>query len=164
MEHQHHSSHHYRAGAGTTALGVIGTVLGGAAVLGEGGFLGLGRRGRDGYGHGGCGDGHYGGGNEYINRFELAQSEKIARLEAEKYALISEKYTDNKVAALQMEICCLKAKEERLEQNLHDYKVYNNEEVRELEHRLNAVTKEVIPASVICPTVLLAPAPGTPAA
>jgi hypothetical protein len=76
------------AGKGTTALGIIGTVLGGAALLGEGV---LGRRGLV----GGYEGGHRGGCGEYghkshmldkcsclVDKFELAQSEKIARLEA----------------------------------------------------------------------------------
>jgi hypothetical protein len=93
------------AGKGTTALGIVGTVLGGAALLGEGVLGGRGLFGRDGkrdgYGYEGYGRGEYGPRGHMldkcsclVDKFELAQSEKIARLEsivekerAEKFAI-----------------------------------------------------------------------------
>ena len=65
------------AGKGTTALGVVGTVLGSigtAGVLGGGNLLG-------GFGmNNNCC--HMGGENTPVNRFELAQEQRIGALEA----------------------------------------------------------------------------------
>lgn len=77
---------HNVAGAGTTALGIIGTSLGGLAVagmMGGGGGNGCGC----GSGGGGLLGNLFGGGNCsdgccHVNRFELRQSEAIGALEA----------------------------------------------------------------------------------
>lgn len=80
----------YTAGRGTTALGIIGTALGGLAVAGNG-MLGnvLGTPVNNGYMHG-CHEDHV------INRYEAEQQATIARLETEKKMLESTIFTDGK--------------------------------------------------------------------
>jgi len=66
-------------------------------------------RGYDGRGYGRDGD------CCYVNKFELAQSEKLACKDAEIAELKAEKYTDNKVECLEKEICELRSKLGKLE-------------------------------------------------
>jgi len=104
--------HEKRAGKGTTALGIVGTVLGGAALLGEGvlggrGLFGGRRHGYDDYGY----DGHHGH-RDYmldkcsclVDKYELGQAEKISALEsrleeqrAEKYAIERDECLEGKI-------------------------------------------------------------------
>lgn len=66
----------YQAGRGTTALGIVGTVLGSigtAGVLGNGNLLGMNANTN-------CGCMH--GENTPVNRYELAQEQRIGALEA----------------------------------------------------------------------------------
>lgn len=84
----------YTAGRGTTAMSILGTALGGLAVVG-GGLLGA---------NGGlpnpraavaaeegCSENHF------VNRYEAAQAAKIAELETEVKLRDSNTYTDNKM-------------------------------------------------------------------
>ena len=83
------------AGAGTTALGIIGTVLGGYAVANQ---------------MNGCGNGLFGGilGNnrngcgcdQYATRFDLCQSERIGALESTIATLSADRNTDAKLLSL----------------------------------------------------------------
>ena len=80
------------AGAGTTALGIIGTVLGGYAVAnqmnggcGNGGIFGL-----FGNGNGGC----------VATKYDIAQSERIGALESTIATLLADKNTDAKLLSL----------------------------------------------------------------
>lgn len=81
----------YTAGRGTTALGIIGTVLGGTALAGgngNGGLLGnlLG---------GGCGN--CCGDNMAVNRYELNMQNQLAAKDAHIGLLESNIYTDKKI-------------------------------------------------------------------
>ena len=67
----------YTAGRGTTALGIIGTTLGGLAVAG-GSLLNAARTTTN--GGGGC-DGCGCSENHVVNRYEAAQAARIAELE-----------------------------------------------------------------------------------
>lgn len=75
------------AAGGTTALGIIGTVLGGYAVanqMGNGNLLG----------------GVFGGGNMNATKYDLAQAERIGALESTIAALTADKNTDAKMLDL----------------------------------------------------------------
>lgn len=83
----------YTAGRGTTALGIIGTALGGLAVAGNGLLGGLnmgGTRNVNVNGECGCSENHL------INRYEAAQSARIAELETEVKLRDANTYTDQK--------------------------------------------------------------------
>jgi hypothetical protein len=139
------------AGAGL-GLGIAGTALG-LGLLGGWGPFGRGQ----GYGHDGGhhGGGHHGGRGDCVDRFELSQSEKIARLESEKAMLEAARYADSRFA----EQCCRISKIEtniaRSEQAGLDAIYAVRQEFREVNARLNAITKEIVPASAICPPVQL---------
>lgn len=83
----------YTAGRGTTALGIIGTALGGLAVAGNGLLGGLnmgGTRNVNVNGEDGCSENHL------VNRYEAAQSARIAELETEVKLRDANTYTDQK--------------------------------------------------------------------
>ena len=118
--------------------------------------------------------------NTCVNRFELAQNLEIARLQAKEYSDTSdlklfEDYT-NRLAAekervngrfetifkelvdsrerQQAEICRLD-KEAALNKQATDFGFISvNQEFARINNRLNDITKEVIPLSVICPQPL----------
>lgn len=130
------------AGRGTTALGIIGTVLGSLGVAGNGGVGGLFN------GGGTCHE------NTPVNRYEAQQSAKIAELETEvklrdaNYFTMSEvgkfrDYVDSKFAAVQAELC--------------EQKVYNATNIATVNcisnqvAQLMSLTKLVIPNASICP-------------
>lgn len=97
----------YQAGRGTTALSIVGTVLGSigtAGVLGNGNLLGMGGNACQ-----PCGD------NMPVNRYELAQEQRIGALEAsaaqkDAYIYTTDKlndfrnYVDNKFACVNNEL------------------------------------------------------------
>lgn len=81
----------YTAGRGTTALGIIGTALGGLAVAGNGLLGGLNMGGtRNVNGEGCCSENHL------VNRYEAAQAARIAELETEKKLRDANIYSDQK--------------------------------------------------------------------
>lgn len=83
----------YTAGRGTTALGIIGTALGGLAVAGNGLLGGLnmgGTRNVNVNGEDSCSENHL------VNRYEAAQSARIAQLETEVKLRDANTYTDQK--------------------------------------------------------------------
>lgn len=182
-------------GVGSAALttGIIGTALGvinGGLLGGHGGIFGGHGRG---YGDGGHGDncGHH---ERCVDRFELLQSEKIACLEAanaKETAILSsniaklesEKYTNNKIAALndRLEtkidnlagavekridgvVAYTNAKFEQVEKCIGNQNVINAKlegflscqegQIHTLTHRLNKITKEVVPLSALCPEAM----------
>ena len=133
----------YVAGKGTTALGVIGTALGGLAVTGNGlgGLLG---------GNTACMHGD----NAPINRYEATQSARIAELETEvklrdaNFYALSEvgklrDYMDNRFTAVEHELC--------------DQKVYNATNTATIGcisgqvATLMSLTKVVVPNTSVCP-------------
>ena len=77
------------AGGGTTALGIIGTVLGGYAVANQ--MSGTGGNGLFGL---------FGGGNANATKYDLAQAERIGALESTIAALTADKNTDAKMLEL----------------------------------------------------------------
>ena len=81
----------YTAGMGTTALGIIGTALGGLAVAGNGLLGGLNMGGtRNINCENGCSENHL------VNRYEAAQAARIAELETEVKLRDANTYTDQK--------------------------------------------------------------------
>lgn len=146
----------YVAGRGTTALGIIGTVLGSLGVAGNGGG-GL-------FNLGGGAVCHE---NMPINRYEAQQSARIAELETEvklrdanTYTLSEmakfRDYVDGKFAAVHEELC--------------QQRVYNATNIATVNclsgqvAQLMSLTKVVIPNTSICPgwgNVTVAPATTT---
>lgn len=143
------------AGRGTTALGIIGTVLGSLGVAGNGG-VGL-------FNNGNCGCHE----NTPINRYEASQSARIAELETEVKLRDANTFTmgemgklrdyvDNKFAAVNAELC--------------EQRVYNATNIATVNclsgqvAQLLSLTKTVIPNSSICPgwgNVTVTPATAT---
>jgi hypothetical protein len=144
------------AGRGTTALSIIGTVLGSLGVAGNGGVGGLFNA-----GSAVCHE------NMPINRYEAEQSAKIAELETEVKLRDANTFTmgemgklrdyvDGKFAAVHAELC--------------EQKVYNATNIATVNclagqvSQLMALTKLVIPNGSICPgwgNVTVAPAATT---
>ena len=142
------------AGRGTTALGIIGTVLGSLGVAGNG-VGGLFNGGAT------CHE------NMPINRYEAQQSAKIAELETEVKLRDANTFTmgemgklrdyvDSKFAAVNAELC--------------EQKVYNATNIATVNclagqvAQLLSLTKTVIPNSSICPgwgNVTVTPATAT---
>lgn len=114
----------------------------------------------EGEGHGDC---------HKVSRYELKQTQEIAELKAEKCA---NENLSKAVAALasgfERKIDCLEEKQDKLfvescvekERNEWQMKFVNKgfaeqaEETRELKKRVDAITKEVVPISAICPQPL----------
>ena len=133
----------YVAGKGTTALGVIGTALGGLAVTGNGlgGLLG---------GNTACMHGD----NAPVNRYEATQSARIAELETEVKLRDANFYALSEVGKLRD---YMETRFDRVEHELCDQKVYNatntaaigciNSQVA----TLMSLTKLVVPNTSVCP-------------
>lgn len=131
------------AGRGTTALGIIGTVLGSLGVAGNGGV--------GGFFNAGSAVCHE---NMPINRYESELQEKVAKLETEVKLRDANTFTmgemgklrdyvDGKFAAVHAELC--------------EQKVYNATNIASVNciagqvAQLMALTKLVIPNGSICP-------------
>lgn len=156
----------YQAGRGTTALGVVGTVLGSigtAGVLGNGNLLGMNNNNC-------C---HGGGESTPVNRYELAQEQRIGALEAasaqkDAYIYTTDKlndfrnYVDGRLACINNE--------------LRDIAVYQatntatiscmGQQIAGIQGVLAQITKCVVPNTAVCPgwgnvTITPAAAPTT---
>lgn len=147
------------AGKGTTALGIIGTVLGSLGVAGNGG-MGLNLLGNNACV---CGD------NMPINRYEATQSSRIAELETEVKLRDANTFTMGEMGKLRD---YFENKFSRIEHELCDQKVYNATNIASVNciasqvNQLFALTKLVIPNGSICPgwgNVTVAPATTTTA-
>lgn len=131
------------AGKGTTALGIIGTVLGSLGVAGNGGVGGLFNATNN-----GCSENHY------INRYEASQSARIAELETEVKLRDSNIYTDSKTLELYKYV---DGKFAHIEKELCDQRVFNATTISTLNcvsgqvAQLFALTKLVVPNGSICP-------------
>lgn len=153
----------YVARGGTTALGIIGTALGGLATLGNGGagLLGMGGC------NGGCSE------NTHVTRYELGQQNEISQLRSENELLKADKYTDQKIAEV---YTVLNNKVDKINCELRDIAVYQatntatigclGNQVNGLQAVLNSITKVVIPNGSVCPgwgnvTITPAAAPTT---
>lgn len=112
----------YTAGRGTTALGIIGTTLGGLAVAG-GSLLNAARTTTNGCS---CGDGCGCSENHVVNRYEAAQAAEIAELKTEVKLRDSNIYTDQKsielykyidgeLKEIRAELCAQKVHNQRTE-------------------------------------------------
>ena len=146
----------YQAGRGTTALGIIGTVLGSLGVAGNGGF-GLFNSGAA------CHE------NTPVNRYEASQSARIAELETEVKLRDANVYTMQEMGKLRDYV---DAKFSTVHEELCQQRVYNATNTAALNcisgqvAQLMSLTKMVIPNSSICPgwgnvTVTPAAAPTT---
>lgn len=132
--------------------GVAGTALGlGAGALGvellRGGLGGL----LGGMGNCGCNEDHT------VNRYEAAQSARIAELETEVKLRDANIYTDQKSLALYQYI---DGKLEHINRRLCEQDVWNTAQTGAMNcmaqqiAALNGLTKTVIPATSICPEVM----------
>ena len=142
----------YYAGRGTTALGIIGTVLGSLAVAGNGGLGVLG--GNGGAPH--CADGMP------VNRYELTQEQRIGALEAKNALLEANTYNDAKLLEVYKyvdgelkDIRATMCENEKLQAVINakcesGFAVLNSQ-VMSLTNTINSLTKTIIPNTSICP-------------
>lgn len=155
----------YQAGRGTTALGIVGTVLGSigtAGVLGGGNLLGMG-----GNACPPCGD------NMPVNRYELAQEQRIGALEASAAQKDAYIYTADKLNDFRNYV---DAKFSAVNNELRDIAVYQAsntatvgclaQQVAGIQGVLGQITKCVVPNTAVCPgwgnvTITPAAAPTT---
>lgn len=155
----------YTAGRGTTALGIVGTVLGSigtAGVLGGGNLLGANPAPH-------CGG--MTGENTPVNRYEMQQEQRIAQLESQvalRDATIYtdgklndfRNYVDNKFAAVNDKLC-----------DVAVYQATNTatiscmgQQIASLQAVLGSITKCVVPNTSVCPgwgNVTITPAAAT---
>ena len=146
----------YVAGRGTTALGIIGTVLGSLGVAGNGGG-GL-------FNLGGGAVCHE---NMPINRYEAQQSARIAELETEVKLRDANTYTLSEMAKFRDYV---DSKFSAVHEELCQQRVYNATNIATVNclsgqvAQLMSLTKVVIPNTSICPgwgNVTVAPATTT---
>jgi hypothetical protein len=142
----------FMAGRGTTALGIIGTVLGSigtAAATGNGGLLNLGNKAPV------CSEDHP------VNRYELAQEQEIASLksqialrDANTYAdqklLEVYKYFDGEIKDIRSTICNGDKMQAVVNANLNASIVALNGQVAQTAATLAGITKTAVPRSSIC--------------
>jgi hypothetical protein len=171
-----------------TLLGAAGTAMGATALGVKANASHFNRCGENwgSYNDCGCG-GHYNGhyGNIGVSRFELLQNQEISRLQAKEYSDMSDlklfdDYTTKMNAEkdrvngrfeiifgelvasrerLQAEVCKLD-KEVALNKQAMEFGFANtNQEFARINGRLDAITKEVIPLSALCPQPLPACVP-----
>lgn len=139
----------YVAGRGTTALGIIGTALGGLAAVGGnllGGLNGMG------YNTAACSD------NMPVSRYELGQQDEISKLRSENDLLKADKYTDQKLTEV---YATLNHEIGKVKDELRDVAVYQatntatvsclGQQVNCLQQVLGSITKTVVPNSAVCP-------------
>lgn len=129
------------------ALGATGLGLGGLALLGGNGILG------NLFG-GGCACSE----NMTINRYELAQEQKIAELQADKKLLEATIYTDSKLNDFRNYV---DGRIAGVEARINAQDVYNatnnatisciSNQISCLQSVLNGITKTVVPIGVVCP-------------
>ena len=140
MEHENKFASRGVAGAGL-GLGIAGTALG--LMAGNGGFNLFGNNANC-----GCNEDHY------VNRYEAAQSARIAELETEVKLRDSNIYTDSKILDLYKYV---DGKFGCIESELCQQRVYNATNTAAIScingqiATLMALTKTVIPADNVCP-------------
>lgn len=141
------------AGKGTTALGIIGTVLGSLGVAGNNG-MGLNLFG-NGNGNGGCSEDHL------VNRYEAAQAAKIAELETQVSLRDSNTYTDQKllevykyfdgeIKDIRSTMCANDKAQAVVNANLNASVVALNGQVAQTAATLAGITRTAVPRSSIC--------------
>lgn len=148
----------YVAGRGTTALGIIGTVLGGLGVAGNGG-VGL-LNGMAGSANGGCC-----GENTPVNRYELNMQRELSQKEAEIAYLNGQNETNRKLtdvySNLETQINTLRdtVTRNREEQNCvnNQQAVYNGVNTATISclqgqvNTLMGLTRTIVPNTSVCP-------------
>ena len=141
------------AGKGTTALGIIGTVLGSLGVAGNNG-MGLnlfGNNNQNSY----CSEDHL------INRYEAAQQAKIADLETQVALRDSNTYTDQKllevykyfdgeIKDIRATACANEKAQAVVNANLNASVVALNGQVAATAATLAGITRTAVPRSSIC--------------
>lgn len=141
----------YVAGRGTTALGIIGTILGSVAVAGNGGF-GVFNNGNVNHCHE----------NAPVNRYELGQEQRIAALEAQvalrdantysdQKLLEVYKYFDGEIKDIRATMCGNEKLQAVINAKCESGFAVLNSQVTCLTNTINALTKTVIPNTSICP-------------
>lgn len=142
----------FMAGKGTTALGIIGTILGSigtAAATGNGGLLNLGGS------KAVCSDDHT------VTRYEAAQAAKIADLEtkialrdantySDQKLLEVYKYFDGEIKDIRSTICNGDKVQAVVNANLNASIVALNGQVAQTAATLAGITKTAVPRSSIC--------------
>ena len=140
----------YVAGKGTTALGIIGTILGSLGVAGNNG-MGLNLVGNNGSCN--CHE------NMLVNRYEAQQQAKIAELETEVKLRDANTFTMGEMGKLRDYV---DGKFAAVEKSICDQAVYNATNTATIGcianqvNQLMALTKTVITISSICPTPAVA--------
>ena len=162
----------YVAGKGTTALGIIGTALGGLAATGTN-LLGGGWN--NGCGSGMCSD------NMAVNRYELNQEKELANAQAEIVYWRGQDKTNDKITAayanlegqikdLAREVRCNKDEQTAVNMQQAVYNGVNTATIECIKGQVNALyslTSLKIPNTNVCPgwgSVTITPAATTPAA
>jgi hypothetical protein len=140
----------YQAGRGTTALGIVGTILGSigtAGVLGNGNILGTG---------GACHE------NMPVNRYELEKEQKIAQLEAQialrdantysdQKLLDVYKYFDGELKDIRATMCAGDKAQAVINAKFESGFGILNTQVTSISNTIANLTKTVIPNSSVCP-------------
>ena len=157
----------YQAGRGTTALGIVGTVLGSigtAGVLGNGNLLG-----RNANANCGCRHGE----NAPVNRYEVGLQQENSELRSQIALRDASIYTDQKLNDLRNYV---DAKFGRVDCELRDIAVYQStntatiscmgQQIAGINGVLAQITKVVVPNGAVCPgwgsvTITPAAAPTT---
>lgn len=153
----------YTAGRGTTAMSILGTVLGGigtAGVLGGGNLLG-----------GNVANPYQMGESTPVNRYEMEQANEIAQLKSQIALRDASIYTDGKLNDLRNYV---DAKFGKVDCELRDIAVYQAsntatvgclaQQVAGINNVLGQITKTVVPNASVCPgwgEVTITPAAAT---
>lgn len=137
----------WTAGKGTTALGIIGTALGGLAVAGGNLLNSTGVRAAV-AAQEGCSENHL------INRYDAAQAARIAELETEVKLRDANTYTDQKLLQVYQ---YFDGKLDTINRRLCDQDVWNATQTATMGAMaqqiaaLNSMTKLVMPKDNVCP-------------
>lgn len=134
----------YIAKQGTTALGIIGTALGGLATIGGGmNLLGVNNTNSE---------------DKVVTRYDLQQAQIIASKDCEIALLKSEQNTENKITDVYERIMTRVNADARAQADVNAAQaVYNataNASIAVLNNQvavLNGLTKTVVPADNVCP-------------
>ena len=140
----------YQAGRGTTALGIVGTILG---SIGTAGTLGGGLLGGNGYA---CSE------NMPVNRYELEQEQKIAKLESQvalrdantysdQKLLEVYKYFDGELKEIRAGMCASDKAQAVINAKFESGFAILNTQVGSISTTIANLTKTVIPNSSVCP-------------
>lgn len=148
----------YVAGRGTTALGIIGTVLGSLGVAGNGtnggGLLGLG--GNCAYGTGVCSE------NMPVNRYELGQQKELTnkdmeiaylrgQAETDKKLLEVYKYFDGELKEMRQVQCDKWAGQGIINAKFESAIDVMGSQIGSINATVGNITRTIVPNSAVCP-------------